>query len=154
LVLLDGYKNVEDLLQTQKVDILKVNAMEIKSLMGKDDLDNCAEDCFSKFGLKYVAITDGSKKAHLFSKEEGKMTHFFYTIPQLEEVVNPIGAGDTCSAVFMIGLLQGISAHESYKRALGAASASCLNMEGANFSLDEMDKITSKIQMEKSQSMK
>lgn len=158
LLLLDGYKGVEDVLNSKKVDILKINASELKTLMNEEDIPKAATECMTKYEIPLVAITSGPNKAHLFQKETGssskkilicqdRIKHYEFLLPQLENVVNPIGAGDTASAVLMVGLLEKLSPSEAFKRALAAASASCLYMEGAKLDVHKMNEINSKIQL-------
>jgi sugar/nucleoside kinase (ribokinase family) len=45
----------------------------------------------------------------------------------VQDVVNPIGAGDAVAAVFVDGILRGLNPLAAASAALAAASASCLN---------------------------
>ncbi|EKX37750.1 hypothetical protein GUITHDRAFT_116057 [Guillardia theta CCMP2712] len=120
------------------------------------DLDAAAKDCLERYlsPRAVLAITSGSSSAFLYRKEavEGRgeqqsaavvVTEF--TIPQLE-AVNPIGAGDTCTAGLLHGIVHDYPVEEAFAYALACASASCLHLEGANFDLRETlqlyDKIT------------
>mmetsp|Transcript_52628 Transcript_52628/g.163302 ORF Transcript_52628/g.163302 Transcript_52628/m.163302 type:complete len:132 (-) Transcript_52628:44-439(-) len=124
--------------------------------MGGKDLDAAAKDCLERYlsPRAVLAITSGSSSAFLYRKEavEGRgeqqsaavvVTEF--TIPQLE-AVNPIGAGDTCTAGLLHGIVHDYPVEEAFAYALACASASCLHLEGANFDLRETlqlyDKIT------------
>ncbi|KAL7748960.1 hypothetical protein RI367_005608 [Sorochytrium milnesiophthora] len=54
-------------------------------------------------------------------------------------VLNPLGAGDTCSGVFLASYLDSGDVVDSYRRGLAAASASCLVTEStAHFDMDVM----------------
>jgi fructose-1-phosphate kinase PfkB-like protein len=44
-------------------------------------------------------------------------------------VINPLGAGDTCSAIFTIEYLQSKDSIQAFAKGLAAASASCLSSE-------------------------
>lgn len=49
----------------------------------------------------------------LFDRKENK--YFTFKIPELKGVVNPIGAGDTTSAVFLACLLQGKAPADAFR---------------------------------------
>ena len=118
LLLLDSYTGVSETLETKNVDILKINAMEIRSLIGEKDIKKCAEICFAKYNVRYVAVTDGRKTAHLFEKNisgSGVANYYEFTIPNLGPVVNPIGAGDVTSAVLLSSFLLGYPPEEAFR---------------------------------------
>ena len=136
-LLLDACINVEPVLK-EGVEIIKINLDELKALTGKRKPETAANAVFSKFPVKIIAITDGHKSAHLFlqkSADNPKLgcTHYKYSIPKLKKVINPIGAGDTVSAVLLSEYIAGIPIHEAFKTALAAGSASCLTRENAVF---------------------
>lgn len=49
-------------------------------------------------------------------------------VPRVENILNPIGAGDTVTAMLADGLLGGMDARAAVSRALAAAAASCLHL--------------------------
>ena len=51
-------------------------------------------------------------------------------------MVNPLGAGDTASAVMSGALVSGISPQESFRLALAAASANCQTPTAGEYSLE------------------
>ena len=57
--------------------------------------------------------------------------------------MNPIGAGDTVSAVLLAGLLNGIPMVPAFATALAAGTASCLRIQGSSFSEDEVHTVLS-----------
>lgn len=67
---------------------------------------------FSNYKIKWLAVTDGKDAAHLFGFDG---TYFRYTIPELSGVVNPIGAGDTVSAVFSAHVVEGKPVQEAFR---------------------------------------
>ena len=67
---------------------------------------------------------------------DGK-TLFSYTIPRLEQVINPIGCGDTASAVWLSEIVSGTEYSEAFRYALGCASANCLTAFPGNFVMDD-----------------
>jgi fructose-1-phosphate kinase PfkB-like protein len=146
LVLLDGYKGVEDILATGRVDILKINLHELAELSGESELDAGAQWVFANFAIRYLALTDGPDRAHLFADS----AHWCFELPPLEAVVNPIGAGDTVGAVLLQSLLAGDLAHEAFRLGLAAASASCRSIHGARFTMVDARAMATEIRCEKS----
>eukprot|EP01127_Copromyxa_protea_P017418 TRINITY_DN5300_c0_g2_i2.p1 TRINITY_DN5300_c0_g2~~TRINITY_DN5300_c0_g2_i2.p1 ORF type:complete len:343 (-),score=65.23 TRINITY_DN5300_c0_g2_i2:8-1036(-) len=142
-VLLDGYKGVDETLATGKVDVLKINAHELKALTLTETIQDGANALFSKYTLPWVAITDGKDSAALLGNDG---SYFRYSIPVLENVVNPIGAGDTVSAVMTAHVMEGMPIHEAFRHGLAAASASCLELTGAKFSLENLHALLSQIE--------
>ncbi|OMJ25150.1 hypothetical protein AYI70_g1097 [Smittium culicis] len=87
--------------------------------------------------VKYIAVTDGPNSAVFFDSET--KLYSIIKIPDLallirnndlsssNGIINPIGAGDTCSAVFLNLLLDNsCSPLDAFLSGLSAASASCL----------------------------
>ncbi|RKP24642.1 hypothetical protein SYNPS1DRAFT_23293, partial [Syncephalis pseudoplumigaleata] len=65
-----------------------------------------------------------------------------------ELLLNPLGAGDTASAVFLMDYIDTRDPVESFKRAIAAASASCLVTEQtAHFDVSIMEWISERIQV-------
>ncbi len=120
-ILLDTCMYVQTPLE-EGADMLKINRDELFGLTGENDILSAFRTCFQKYKIKYVAITDGPDKA-LFS--DGKKL-FRIDIPVLEKVTNPIGCGDTCSAVTLSCILDGMTPLEAFRQGLAAATANCL----------------------------
>jgi len=136
-LLMDACINVEAVLE-EGIEILKINLAELKRLTGKRKVRTAANYIFAKFNVKIIAITDGAKSAHLFlrkSEENPNLgsAHYEYSIPNLKKVINPIGAGDTVSAILLAEYITGKPIHEALKTALAAGSASCLTQHNAVF---------------------
>jgi len=143
-VQLDAYRGVAPVLEAG-VDILKINATELRELAGNPDMDTAAATIFSRYpATTCLAVTDGPGAAHLFLHED--RAHFRLTMPQLPRVVNPIGAGDCTAGVFLLRLVQaGVpgmplsellpeTVAEAFCEALACASASCLEEQPTMFS--------------------
>jgi len=130
-VLLDGYREMDSLLVSKRVDVLKINSEEVMALTGETDVPSAVAACFEKYlsPSAHLAITNGADAAHLYSAT-GVWT---YRIPKIE-ATNPIGAGDTCAGVMLYSLGAGeISVPQAFKLGLAAACASCLESQGAEF---------------------
>jgi fructose-1-phosphate kinase PfkB-like protein len=144
-VLVDGYRGVDETLATGAVDILKINCDELRAMTGIIDIPAAAASCLARYSLQWLGLTDGPGRAFLYSPEGGVA----FDMPQLDDVANPIGAGDTVSAVFMYGILEGLDGASAFRDALAAASASCRRFTGAEFAVDEMRQIAADIHVER-----
>ena len=57
------------------------------------------------------------------------------------EIVNPIGAGDTVSAVLLAAILHDVPMHDAFATALAAGTASCLRVKGSSFRVKDVERI-------------
>mmetsp|Transcript_58956 Transcript_58956/g.140753 ORF Transcript_58956/g.140753 Transcript_58956/m.140753 type:complete len:420 (-) Transcript_58956:25-1284(-) len=148
-VLLDAFRPVEDIekiLTAGHVDIYKVNAFELCTLMGEDNVKEgsvssaqimaAASKALQKFpALRYLAITNGPDAAYCFARNG---TALEFTIPAVT-CINPIGAGDTFAGVFTTALCISDSPDvgECMRDGLAASSAKVQSEgEGGVFDLD------------------
>lgn len=132
LVLLDGYRGVEQTLSTGAVDVFKVNREELLALTQASSPAEGAARCRERFGVRVVAVTDGPRPAALWDGA----TCYRYTLPSVP-VVNPIGGGDTAAAGMVWRMLAGDAPADAFALGLAAASASCRHWEGAIFDPEE-----------------
>ncbi len=102
-----------------RVDWLKVNAEEYRMLAPSWTAPGSAARAPS------LLITDGARPALVAPRGEAPVA---CAVPRLEGVVNPIGAGDTVTAMLADGLLRGLDARAASAQALAAAAASCLHV--------------------------
>ncbi len=168
LLLLDGYKGIEATLATGQVDILKVNADELRSLAsggsaaaepdaaeGAAPLPAVALSVLAAYRLRWLAVTAGPRTAWLFENPTGgkgtgspRCWRFFeFRLPVVDGVINPIGAGDTVGAIFLAQMAAGTSAETAFATGLAAGSASCRQLGGADFTVDDLRDILAKIQI-------
>ena len=119
-IILDSFKNIKNLLNIG-VDILKINKEELFALTLINNVEKASKTIAEKYCVKIVAITDGPNEASLYSN--GNFTK--YKVPYVENVINPIGAGDVVSAVFFNEYLAGKKIVESFKNALAEGSKHC-----------------------------
>ena len=141
LLLMDACKGVDKTLAEGHVDVLKINLAELKELTGLDAVEEAAEKVFGDYGIKFLAITDGARRARLYTEDDS----WSFLIPSLNKVVNPIGAGDTVGAVTLYNYLQNDDMVAAFASGLAAASASCMHIEGARFEDKDMQEILSQI---------
>lgn len=83
-------------------------------------------------------VTDGAGDAEVL--EAGRPARLIAP-PRLERVVNPIGAGDAVSAGTLHFLLAGLEPAEAFRRGLAMGSASCLDLEPAQFAWDAYERL-------------
>ena len=126
IVILDAVSPVAPTL-AGGVDVLKVNADELRRLGGRDDLQAAASRLLESGGAGWIAVTDGPRQARLF----GPGGSVAFTLPDLgQDSRNTIGAGD-CATGILLWELAGRSLDletvaDAFTSALAAACASCL----------------------------
>ncbi|KAL2917480.1 hypothetical protein HK105_203146 [Polyrhizophydium stewartii] len=106
ILLLDAYQNAE-CLKTGKVDILKINAEEARSLasMSEDvDLVDVGRRLHSMFSVRIIAVTNGPDEACLFEVAPRQvdtprtMSVTFYKLPDLLEVFEELDDVESLSS--------------------------------------------------------
>ena len=118
ILLLDGWKGVEQTLASRRVNVLKINAQELKWLTGEAELDTAAAAAMRAYmpAGALLAVTRGASSALLYQRQASRADtstesgdSISVTEFEIEAVpcLNPIGAGDTCSAVLLYGLCAG-----------------------------------------------
>ena len=122
-LLLDSYKGILPVLE-QGVEILKINRRELAALSEEEEVCKGGMKIIEQFPVKILAVTDGSNKAYLFT--EGQCEEF--SISFVSNVINPIGAGDTVSAVLFAEYLSGTPIGDAFRKALDAGSESCRHL--------------------------
>ncbi|MFA6291591.1 MAG: PfkB family carbohydrate kinase [Victivallales bacterium] len=143
-VLLDGFSGISETLESG-VEILKVNMTEFGRITGERNIYKGAKSFFRNYDVNLVAVTAGHSNSYLFDRSGG----YEYALPSISGIINPIGAGDTVSAVFFCEFLKGTPPHEAFRLALGAGTASCLNILPAEFKVGEARTIADKIRCAK-----
>jgi fructose-1-phosphate kinase PfkB-like protein len=149
-VLMDAHINIQESLKLGP-HFLKINVSEFINLTGENNVDIGAQKIFNLYSdIKSIALTNGPDEAYLFLNltkclNKSSIQKITYLIPEIPELVNPIGAGDTVSAVFLSELLRNTSAEDAFHKALAAGAASCMTKNNADFSLDVMNLLVNKI---------
>lgn len=126
-LLIDGWREVGKAFAAG-IDIVKINAEELEKLTGESDARNGVKQLAARFSPKIIAVTGGAENAWLMS--ESRLYHF---IPPKINLVNPLGAGDTASAVLLLEILNGAAPVQAFAAAIAAASASCETMNCADY---------------------
>ena len=147
-VLMDAHINIDAALKAGP-DFLKINVSEFLNLSGDSDIDSCAEMIFNLYpGIKSIALTNGPDEAFVFLNRENKQVKkFSFFISEVVGIINPIGAGDTVSAVYLSELLNNTSPEEAFRKGLAAGSASCLTKNNAEYSLSMAKQLLNNIDM-------
>jgi sugar/nucleoside kinase (ribokinase family) len=98
-----------------------------------------------------VLITEGPKAARVL---HSKSADGMYRLPTLPKLRNPIGAGDTVTAVLADGLLRGLTEEASVRRALAFGMASCLSPLPAEYDPADAASLEPQIQSDPTGTMK
>ena len=138
LLLLDGHKQVEGVLSSGRLDVLKLNAHELSDLTGEADVSRAARQLFQGVEAPLrrpgalLAVTNGSGDAMLY----GAAAAWRLRVPRVE-ALNAVGAGDVTMGVFVHSLARlrgvkevepGLSAEaDAFAWGLAAGSARCLS---------------------------
>jgi len=163
IVLLDAVRDITDTLRSG-VDLLKINAIELRELTQENDPVRAAQALLSAYRISWLAVTAGAETACLARPGES----WSFTLPRLAQVVNPIGAGDCVAGVFLWRLLhpgglgqpisvppsfdrdrilQAANVVPAYRDALACGSASCLEAAPAAFAVEKAREIAAQIQI-------
>jgi fructose-1-phosphate kinase PfkB-like protein len=142
-VLIDNALQAETILQHQVGDFLKINADELNHLVGQKEITGLKLLITRYPHLKNIAITNEADPTYLYIKPQ------FYKIEIHSDspIINPIGAGDVCSAVWAYLCSQGQTPLQAFITAQASARASCLTKKPGEFSLQQMSEIKQQIQL-------
>jgi tagatose 6-phosphate kinase len=136
---LDSFREIpRDLLRA--VSCLRINLEEFEELEKSDPgwegrLDR----------VPAILLTDGPRAARLLADEEGKRQERMFHLPRLENLQNPIGAGDTVSAAFAHFFLSSTPVPEAFRQALAVGSASCLTLVPGEYREEDRRRILEEI---------
>jgi tagatose 6-phosphate kinase len=93
-------------------------------------------------------LTDGANAARMLKVSSGLVEERRFFLPALARVLNPIGAGDAVTAGLAHFLLAGLPTVEAFRHALAMGSASCLQLEPAQYDEADYERILNQIQVE------
>lgn len=103
----------------ERADILKLNEDEwplVKRLTGVEKVP----DLLDRYSISYVICTSGAVKSEVTGRE------VFSSIPTPKvDVVSTVGAGDSFTATFVAGLLNGCSVEQAHRRAVEVSAEVC-----------------------------
>ncbi len=131
-LLVDAVTGIAPALDAAGRFLLKINRSELRRLTGERQDGPALRSAVKRWPDAVLAITAGPDAAFLAAG--GAV--FRYDLPRLE-IVSPLGAGDTCSAVFLSEFLLGAPAEEAFADGLAAANANCLTPKAGEFAPEE-----------------
>jgi len=143
-VLLDVSASIEPILAAGGLLLLKINDEELRRLTGKHSVPSGIRCAHERWPEIVIAVTAGADDAFLAA--DGKIRRFI--LPRLDSVTNPLGSGDTASAVFFSEYLAGSPHGEAFASALAAASANCLTPCCGKFNPADRDRLRKAIKIE------
>ncbi|MBN2910831.1 sugar kinase [Polycladomyces sp. WAk] len=100
-----------------QADIVLPGLDEGKLLVGENDAEAIAER-FMEMGAQLVVVKRGAAGAYYLSKQGSGYVPGF----PVEEVVDPVGAGDGFAAGLLSGMLEGLEVADAVKRACAVAA--------------------------------
>ena len=138
LLLIDAFRDLSEVFGAAEQVLLKINKEELEKLSGEKEIDAGLKKLFSTYNsLKYAAITDGPENA--FASDGTSLAE--YTLPQLPQVISPLGCGDTASAILLSEVCSGTPLFTAFQHALAAASANCLNATPGSYKIEDAEKL-------------
>lgn len=125
----DFYSETVVLASLEQADVLKLNEDELPVVAGMLSLDGDAdsqlEQLRQRCNLQYVVYTLGSRGNRVTGPEGSS---FMETAKV--QVADTVGAGDSFTAAFVTGILQGRPLHEVHRRATETAAYVCTQAGG------------------------
>ena len=138
LLLIDAFRDLDEVFAVSKQILLKINKEELEKLSGEKEIEDGLKKLFTLHpSLKYAAITDGPADA--FASDRVSIAR--YKLPELPFVASPLGCGDTASAILLSELCSGTELFQAFQKALAAASANCLNPTPGKYAPEEAQKL-------------
>jgi fructokinase len=109
----------------QVADILKLNHDELnivnEMFLNEKDETACLKELISMFDLDMIVLTKGKQGSRLFDKAN----HDSVYVPEDVKTIDSVGAGDSFSAAFAMGLLNGFKLDKINRIANSVASYVC-----------------------------
>lgn len=114
---------IDELLQ--EANVFKINDEEMIKVQKLFDLNLSVEDVcrwfIQKYNLRYLIFTAGEKYSIVYAADG---ENSYLETPKVE-VADTVGAGDSFSAGFIMGLLNGKTMREAHKQAVAMAAFVC-----------------------------
>ena len=114
---------IDELLQ--EANVFKINDEEMIKVQKLFDLNLSVEDVcrwfIRKYNLRYLIFTAGEKYSIVYAADG---ENSYLETPKVE-VADTVGAGDSFSAGFIMGLLNGKTMREAHKQAVATAAFVC-----------------------------
>ena len=126
-IILDGITGVKPILR-HGIHILKINKNELFKLAGKKALSLAWSELKKYYSIEHLIITEGSKPVSWCSHDCIR----YYRVPECENLLNPIGAGDAFTGTLAAMLQKGMGLNKIIPLAIGAAVAKCENIRSVD----------------------
>ncbi len=127
----DLWQHAETILHHQDPRVrFKVSGEELFRIATAPTIPEALTKLLAQYPALEIGVTVGGDRA--FYRSQAALTT--YTPACLSQIVNPLGSGDTVSAVYTVELLRGTPGPEAFRRALAAGSANCLSATAGEFS--------------------
>ncbi len=145
-IIVDSCKGLEKTLKDVTIDVLKINADELKELTTEDKVKNGIASLRSQFNIKTIIITNGKRPVTISTEN-----HIYeLVLPVLRRTLNPIGAGDTSAAILLNEFAKVTNLNDEVilevcTKAFAAASASCFTFIPGQFDGETAKEIAEQI---------
>ena len=147
LLIADLWRDLDRVAASGARFVLKINRQELAAASGETDLRAGVAALMKRFpNLAAAGITDGSGRA-CWADADG--FYFMELPPTVSPVVNPIGCGDTASAVLTSELVNGRDGCAAMAAALGAAMANTASVLCGEFDPAVAREYTRRIKIER-----
>ena len=128
--------------------MIKPNIDEIRMLTGKDcneidEIIEAAKEIHAR-GVEVVAVSLGADGS-LAVSDEGV---FRAIVPRID-AVNTVGCGDSMIAGFALGFAEGLGIEETLRKASAISAAAALREETGYFVMEDMQRLSPQIKIEK-----
>lgn len=145
-IIVDSYKGLGKTLKSVSIDVLKINADELKALAGEEKVKNGIAVLRNKFDIKVIIVTNGKRPVTVSTGN-----HVYeLVLPVLRRTMNPIGAGDTSAAILLnefskVNELTDDIIIEVCTKAFSAASASCFTFIPGQFDTETAKEVAEQV---------
>lgn len=123
--------------------LVKINAAELLKTMNSDNIEDAAWEMLAH-GAGAVGVTQGSKPALLFTREET----IRFSIPKVD-VVSTLGCGDSVNAGIAFALRKGSSLKEAFVFGLACGASNATNRLPGVVTPDQIAKLALQIKIQK-----
>lgn len=141
-ILVDALIGLPEVLSQNGTVILKVNREEFFKITGESEIFQAHRKAEKSYPGKVFAVTNGGENATLSYNN----ILFEYILPPVK-VVNPLGSGDTASAVMSALCAERKPFQEAFRQALAAASANCTTAKAGEYDPDCANDLAQQMQI-------
>ena len=129
-IVLDGIIGVTPILK-HGIHVLKINRQELFQLTGRKSVNQAWSELRKIYSIDHLIITDGANPVTCCSHHKTVT----YKVPECENIINPIGAGDAFTGTLAAMLQKGMSLEKIMPLAIGAGVSKCENRRSVDLSI-------------------